>query len=43
MNMPCGKSFGKILRKVKKQYPRYSKKRHMKIAWGIIHKQKRRR
>lgn len=38
--MPCDKKFGKVLRKVKKQYPKYSKKRQMTIAWGIIYKHK---
>lgn len=38
--MPCGKKFGKILKRVKKQYPNYSQKRVMKIAWGIYNKQK---
>jgi len=38
--MVCGKKFGKILKNVKKQYPKYSNKRHMKIAWGIMKKQK---
>jgi hypothetical protein len=41
--MPCGKKFGKILKGVKKEYPSYSNKRQMKIAWGIMGKQKKRR
>jgi len=32
--------FRKILRKVKKQYPQYSKKRQLKITGGIIQQQK---
>lgn len=40
--MPCGRKFGKILRNVKRQYPSYSGKRHMKIAWGIAKKQRKR-
>lgn len=31
----------KIWKAVKKQYPQYSKKRQLKIAWGIQHKQER--
>jgi len=43
--VPCGKFFGKILKNVmkSKKYKRYSKERKMKIAWGIYHKQIRRR
>jgi len=41
--MPCGRKFGEILRSVKKTYPRYSPARQMKIAWGIIKKQEKRR
>lgn len=38
--MVCGSKFGKILKGVKKQYPSYSQKRIMKIAWGVYKKQK---
>jgi len=37
--MPCGKKFGTVLKKVKKQYPKYTRKRQLKIAWGIMKKQ----
>jgi len=36
--MPCGKKFGKILKNVKLQYPKYGKKRQLNITWGIWHK-----
>lgn len=30
--MPCGKAFGKILKRIKLQYPQYGKKRQLKIT-----------
>jgi hypothetical protein len=33
------RKLGKILKNVKKQYPKYSKARQLKIAWGIVKKQ----
>jgi len=38
--MPCS---AKILRRVKKQYPTYSKARQEKITYGIMHKQRKKR
>lgn len=36
--MPCGKKFGKVLKNVIKEHPNYSKKKQMKIAWGLVKK-----
>jgi len=38
--MPCNKNFGKILKNVKKEYPKASPKRQMKMTWDKIKKQK---
>jgi len=38
--MSCNKRFWQMFRNVKKQYPKYSKGRQMKITWGIFKKRK---
>jgi len=38
--MPCGKKFGKILKKVRKEY---GKKKALKIAWAIYNKTKKKK
>ena len=40
MTMPCGKTYNKLMVKVKKEYPNYGLERRKKIVGGIIYRNK---
>lgn len=39
--MPCGKTYKKVMNRIRRQYPNYGLKRRKKIAGAVLNRERR--